>query len=729
MSSHNRKLLSAALAVLVASSVACVIVPLTGVIIGYDSTWLPSDIPNAVGLTLGGLGAIWGPALLVVSTLRRRRQGSTTEQIQSAHAKLASWVRAEWTEELAVRGIDRRAPALRLRWRLRSRRESTTYHEYKADMDGLEQLADRFLGSSDRLWIVSGGGGMGKTTLAAQLTATLADRAFRAQDTTSTPVPVFLSLASWDVERFPVLGTWIVQMLTQVYPGLLKGAYGSDPINGMLIEDRLVAVLDGLDEVPKSRRSTVIRQIEAFLIHGDRRVVITTRPDGLAEARARPGQHAFARNATYLIPVLPTGDEVRTYVTTFLGGEPVPPSSWTIFLQRLEDQDDPVYRSVRTPVALWLLRTSYLDTGSEPIELLEALDRHDETAAAEEIALRHLLDRLVPSLLDARGVPRQRQRAPDLPNHPEVPAFLLHRRWEPSAMTRWLGYLAGYLRSEGLTNYEWRRLRDAPPMWSVSTVFGILCALVFGAAAGVGATVIGGAGLGAGTALVVAVLGSLGGLLAAGFREGPEPNYEDLAGHRKLPSVMRGLGRLILVVLAFGTLGGLLYGAGTDTRSALLGTVSFGLVGGLAGAVAIVTVAWPHRPYPLDRANNARQDLRSHFYEFVRKVVVGAAFGAVGGVVADILLRYLFGLSSGVYVYAAAAGAVGGSLVGAVVGNPWIGYLVAHTWLACLRKLPWHLADMVEDAHRLGLLRQVGVAYEFRHERLLHHFASPGYYP
>ena len=56
---------------------------------------------------------------------------------------------------------------------------------------------------------------------------------------------------------------------------------------------------------------------------------------------------------------------------------------------------------------------------------------------------------------------------------------------------------------------------------------------------------------------------------------------------------------------------------------------------------------------------------------------------------------------------------------------PWSAYQLAHFWLALRGRLPWRLFAFLEDAHKKGLLRQVGDVYQFRHARLQDRLARP----
>jgi hypothetical protein len=54
----------------------------------------------------------------------------------------------------------------------------------------------------------------------------------------------------------------------------------------------------------------------------------------------------------------------------------------------------------------------------------------------------------------------------------------------------------------------------------------------------------------------------------------------------------------------------------------------------------------------------------------------------------------------------------------------WWPYIRAKSWLALRGALPWPLMNFLEDAHRRGVLRQVGAVYQFRHIDLQHRLAE-----
>jgi hypothetical protein len=68
-------------------------------------------------------------------------------------------------------------------------------------------------------------------------------------------------------------------------------------------------------------------------------------------------------------------------------------------------------------------------------------------------------------------------------------------------------------------------------------------------------------------------------------------------------------------------------------------------------------------------------------------------------------------------------GLTGGVAVAIMIGAAWPSYMFDRNWQALLRRVPWPLFSFLEDAHRRGVVRQVGAVYEFRHIELQRHLA------
>jgi hypothetical protein len=86
-------------------------------------------------------------------------------------------------------------------------------------------------------------------------------------------------------------------------------------------------------------------------------------------------------------------------------------------------------------------------------------------------------------------------------------------------------------------------------------------------------------------------------------------------------------------------------------------------------------------------------------------------------------------------VFALGDGLATGTLVGCIYGvalgfgatlvqSAWTRWLIARMWLSGSRQAPWHLLGFLEDAHKRGVLRQSGAAYQFRHLELQRRLAA-----
>jgi GTPase SAR1 family protein len=128
----------------------------------------------------------------------------------------------------------------------------------------------------DRALLILGDPGSGKTILLISLARELINRANRQAD---EPIPVILNLASW-VQRRTSLLDWAAFELTAKYqiPRRLAKSW--------LLEDALVLLLDGLDEVPDRFRRQCIQNINDFRKNnGLTGMVVCCRSEEYAAAR------------------------------------------------------------------------------------------------------------------------------------------------------------------------------------------------------------------------------------------------------------------------------------------------------------------------------------------------------------------------------------------------------------------------------------------------------------
>lgn len=90
--------------------------------------------------------------------------------------------------------------------------------------------------------------------------------------------------------------------------------------------------------------------------------------------------------------------------------------------------------------------------------------------------------------------------------------------------------------------------------------------------------------------------------------------------------------------------------------------------------------------------------------------------GVTGASVGVWLARTLRAEDSVAWRYGTVVGAA--SFAATLLGSAWGSYQVSHLWFGITRRLPWKLTRFLEDATRLGVLRQAGAVHQFRHQRL-----------
>lgn len=141
-----------------------------------------------------------------------------------------------------------------------------------------------------------------------------------------------------------------------------------------------------------------------------------------------------------------------------------------------------------------------------------------------------------------------------------------------------------------------------------------------------------------------------------------------------------------------------------------------GLILGLSGAAMILLTQMLGAPAPTASATTPRNLLRAD-----------RAVALVGALLSVVLGVSLFtGISSGTPVkfslyelFITLIPILLTTLLLDPAGrSAWGIFLLVRAWHAVRCKTPWRLCKFLEDAHHLGVLRQVGGSYEFRHSRL-----------
>lgn len=142
-----------------------------------------------------------------------------------------------------------------------------------------------------------------------------------------------------------------------------------------------------------------------------------------------------------------------------------------------------------------------------------------------------------------------------------------------------------------------------------------------------------------------------------------------------------------------------------------------GLIAGSALALIFVLVAgflkWAQSPVSNDRPSSPRDTLRSDLQMSSLRIMTLALPVAILIAVPTAINR---DHAASVFAAAVSFGLTFGLMAG--LGAPGDVYMLVKIPLSLSGQLPWRLMKFLEDAHRLGLIRQVGPVYQFRHADL-----------
>lgn len=214
------------------------------------------------------------------------------------------------------------------------------------------------------------------------------------------------------------------------------------------------------------------------------------------------------------------------------------------------------------------------------------------------------------------------------------------------------------------------------------------------------------------------------------FRLTGEPARTDLRLRGRVPEVLRSLRFALGFGLAFGLafglplslvgllksgpLGGLVYGLAFGLAFGPAGGLTFGLINFGASRSVALGISSPTQSQHGDRRLTV-------LVTGAAGLAFGLGFGFPIGLACVLVVGPAFGLAFGL-VFGPAGGLAFGLAFG-LVSQAWPAFLAASGWLAIRRRFPWRLMTFLDDAHRLGLLRVVGSAYQFRHAELQDHLA------
>ncbi|ROP35734.1 NACHT domain-containing protein [Saccharothrix texasensis] len=304
---------------------------------------------------------------------------------------------AEWTEVLENGGVFEWHP-LSIRWK----RFGGIGEPRPA-----EDIAAFYRCQPARRLVILGRPGSGKTVLAIRLAQQLS----RSDDETHQ-MPVIISLSSWnpDEVRF---ADWLKERLAATYPSLSAvDATGRRIADALVDENKVLPILDGLDEMWAPRRSAALSALGRLAPFP---FVLTCRTEEYP-SQSGSGDNARPLRDIVIVKVEPLRpSDIRTY----LGADEDDDAPSPVLRHLAENPDGPLARMLSTPLMCYLMRVGHAGSPGRPAELV-ALAERSPTALEE-----HLLERFVPALFDpGRSGPKR------------------VRNWDENQATRWLSYLA-----------------------------------------------------------------------------------------------------------------------------------------------------------------------------------------------------------------------------------------------------------------------------------------------
>ncbi|MFJ2258865.1 NACHT domain-containing protein [Streptomyces sp. NPDC087844] len=637
------------------------------------------------------------------------------EAVDTAAEELARSVRAQWSAEVAAWELGDIEGPLAVRWLARwgatapaggTAPAADATAARPARSDRLGDIADALLDLDARRLLVLGGPGSGKSTLLAMTVVLLAARHLgdvtrRVPGDRGVPVPLLLSLESWDAESVG-LRDWLVARLAEDHPGLPRVA-GAHPARRLVRDGRVLPVLDGLDELPEHRRAAVIRELNSaprelgFVLASRTQEYRTldVRVVGASDIEALP---VGPRDAA--VHLLRTADRARH-------------EQWGPVLDELaEHPEGPLGQALSTPLMIWLARRAHRPAHTDPARLADRV-----RLPTREAVESHLMDTVIPAAFAPRAHDSERLHAPG--------------HWNPARARGWLAFLARELERRRTGEFAWWRLNRARAarLLAIPTLVALCIALAESMMAAVtrvedaysdspqlnidmfdrnylfGAAVLA-------TGIQLTTLQWYGDRFwEPRRRANPFKAGAALRSVSRAASVRRALTSLAILVVPGGFL--LLMAQGTYHSEAFTAQAVLGYI--LPALVMLVIAA------PADTVDAATPDELLAGERRAGLLTLGVVAPLIGlGTGAHSLLTE----HGTVDFWVAFAKGMTGAVIVLVAVSPWCLWVVSKSWLAVLGRVPWSLMEFLRDAYGGGLLQRYGGTYRFRHLRLQEHLAG-----
>lgn len=726
------------------------------------STWLWFRNGHKLDTVNALWGVIAGIVTLIVALVpwaSKSPELVTTDHITDTLGRLASAVRIQWREEAEIRGLLHPIPLL-IEWSTAdaSLTDRTSrvmdhlspsglaeHHDQNLLTGKLPEISSTFRSIPSQRLMVIGEPGAGKTIVALMLTLELLQ-----QRRPSEPVPILFPIGSWN-PLIQHLHAWMASWLEETYVWLrAPGPVAGVTLALWLVQTcQILPVLDGLDEMPDNLRPEAIRSLNRTLstspLTGQDPLVLTCRtreyiqiiePDPSASPSGRDIPALPLAGAT-VIELYPLRvDDITRYL---LAATPeFIAHKWDAVIAVLrEEPGGQLAQALSTPLMTAMARDTFGLTDHDPNVLLAP------NLVGREMIEDFLLKRLIPSL------------------YPDTPLAPGNARWDTAKVGTWFRFLARCLQHRATRNFFWWEspmFMPRPIYWMLYGVTaGLTSAIVFEILVGPVAAVFVGTITAAATAIVGPVVGV------------SSPSPLSIRLRTGIPRFALGfaIGLVIGIIVEFSL--------GLSATTALVAGIPVGFFGGLAAGLVFLL----EQPVDVTQATNPRSLLVSDRTALLLRafgvaplagiaialaiglrselgltggervaVVVGLGVCLGAAVVVGLRTRILIGIVAGIalgllsttVVWVALSHGHTSAITLSVTSGIWVwleialtlsftsawgSYMLGRTWCAIRGHLPWSLMSFLDDAHKRGVLRQIGAAYQFRHAALQDQLALP----
>ena len=504
-----------------------------------------------------------------------------------------------------------------------------------------------------RSLLILGAPGSGKTTMLLELARQLIARA--SEDITQ-PIPMVFNLASW-TEKF-TLADWLAQELNNLYSVPRKTA--PDWVKG----DKLLLLLDGLDEVRQDSRAKCVEAINSFRKdHGLTSLAVCSRSQDYADLNTKLSFEGA-------IEVQPLTQEQITEFFNRFGKE-------MAGIKQVLKKDSALREMAETPLFLSIMLMAYRD--KRDVDILVSKD--------EKAQRKYLFDTYIERMFE-----RSRSKNTVFGKHDNL---------------HWLSWLASKMVEHNAIPYL---LEDMQPnwfgekkrIWQYKIVSGLIFGLFFGLIFVVSARLI--------NLLVIGLIV----VLIFWLNINPEISTVDSISWSwsNGTKVSARIGVLIGGLL-FGLMGGVIAQTIAKPIAELTsGEMVIGLMGGLILWLCIKLI-FVLNIQQIDRTTYFGQRLifsakNSLFAFLLFGLIVGLIFGLPFGLAVGLIGSWI-------------GGVIGGVNYG---GSAFIQHYILRFFFFSNNLLPWRLVPFLDHCVDLIFLRRVGGGYIFVHRLLMEHFAE-----